>query len=97
MATYITLLNFTDQGIRNFKETPKRANAFVESAKKLGVEIEKIYWTVGAHDGVVIFDAPDDETAAATLLSLAALGNVRTQSLRAFGRSEIEAIVAKAP
>ena len=63
----------------------------------MGVKVEQIYWTVGAHDGVVIFDAPDDETAAATLWSLAGLGNVRTQSLRAFGRSEIESVVSKVP
>ena len=96
MATFVTLMNFTEQGIRNVKETTKRADAFIASAKKSDVTVKEIYWTVGSHDGVIILEAPNEEAVTAVLLSLGSLGNVRTQTLRAFDKSEIEAILAKA-
>ena len=95
MPTYISLINFKDKGVEAVKETCQRAAAFKATAKKVGVTVKQSYWTVGAFDGAMIFEAPDDETATAALLSLGALGNVRTQTLRAFTAPEMEAIIAK--
>jgi uncharacterized protein with GYD domain len=95
MPTYIVLGNFTDQGIRNIKDTTKRANAVKESAKKVGASVKNLYWTLGAYDVVTVVDAPDDQSAAALLFSIGSLGNVRTQSLKAFEADEIERILGK--
>ena len=95
MPKFLTLVNFTEQGIKNFKDTTKRADAFIKRAKEAGVTVNNILWTVGAYDGAILFDAPDEQTAAGLLVSLAAQGNVRTQTLRAFDREEIGAVVAK--
>jgi uncharacterized protein with GYD domain len=95
MATFIATLKFTQQGIENIRESPKRASAFKTAAKKLGVKVTDEYWTLGAFDGVVIFDAPDEETATAAMLHLASLGNVTTTTARAFGASEIEKVIGK--
>ncbi|MEU2285403.1 GYD domain-containing protein [Streptomyces sp. NPDC013178] len=96
MPTYVTLLNWTDQGIRNYRDTPKRAEAFAAAAEKLGAKILNLYWTVGSYDIVAVVEAPDDETATAVLLQLGGVGNVRTTTLRAFGREEMDRIIAKA-
>src|ERR1700675_4210217 len=95
MATYITTINFTQQGIKGIDETTKRASALKASAKKMGVKIKDIYWTLGEHDGVLIFEAPDDETATALLLHLGAMGNVHTTTVRAFTAAEMDKIAAK--
>ena len=95
MATFISLASFTDQGIRNVKQSTERAQAFREAAQKAGVTVKDIYWTMGSLDLVVISDAPDDETAMALLLGLGSLGNVRTQTLRGFSAEEMGSIVAK--
>jgi len=95
MATFITLIDYTEQGIKNIKDAPDRAAAFAEQARALGVTIKDLYWTSGAHDGFLVFEAPDGETASALLLSLAQAGNVSTQTLRAFDRSEMQAIIGK--
>ena len=95
MATFVMLASFTEQGVRNVKETAKRADAFRQMAEKVGVTVRDIYWTLGPYDVVAVGEAPDDETATALSLSLASLGNVRTQTLRAFSRDEIDAIVKK--
>ena len=97
MATYIVLSNFTDQGIRTVKDPTKRAAAVREMAKKCGIEMKDIYWTLGSHDLVVTFDAPDDATFTAFGLSLGAAGNVRTQTLRAFSEGEMSGILSKMP
>lgn len=94
MATYITLYNFTDQGIRNIKETTKRANAFIELAKSKGVAVKDVFWTLGQYDMVAIFDAPDDTVVTTLGLTLGKLGNVRTQTLRAFSQTEMDKILA---
>ena len=96
MPTYIALLNWTDQGIRAYKDTSKRADAFTAALQKLGAKLVNIYWTIGPYDVVCIIEAPDDETATAALLQLGRAGNVRTTTLRAFGRDEVEGIIAKA-
>ncbi len=95
MATYIALVDFTTDGISNIQYTTQRSRDFVDQVKTLGVEVKDVYWTMGAHDGVLIFEADDDETATAALLSLGARGKARTQTLRAFGAEEMEAILAK--
>ena len=95
MATYVLLLNFTDQGIRNVKDTTKRAEAFKRIADKAGGKVKEVYWTLGQYDGVLIFEAPDEPTATALGLSLGSLGNVRTQTLRSFSAEEIGRILAK--
>jgi uncharacterized protein with GYD domain len=95
MAIYISLNNFTDQGIRNLKDTTKRADAAREMAKKLGVTMKEIYWTLGSYDMVSIIEAPDDASMAALQASIGAAGNVRTQTLRAFPQADMKEILAK--
>jgi uncharacterized protein with GYD domain len=95
MATYIVLGQFSDQGIKNVKKTTERAKAFRDLAKKMKVTVKEIYWTLGHHDVVTIAEAADDETMTALLLSAGAMGNLRTQSLRAFSADEMDRIVAK--
>ena len=96
MATYIHLVNFTDQGARNIKETPNRAEAFQALAAKMGVQVKSIFWTSGQYDLVLITEG-SDEAVMATLAASASLGNVRTQTLRAFNASEIKKIISLMP
>jgi uncharacterized protein with GYD domain len=93
MASFVALTKFTEQGIKNVNQTTKRAEAFRETAKKMGVTVKEIYWTLGRYDVVSIFDAPDDETAIRLMLSLGSLGNVRTETLRAFSAPEMEKVL----
>ncbi len=95
MATYVVLIQFTDQGVRNLKDTTKRADAAKEMAKKFGVTLKDLYWTLGSYDEVVLLEAPDDASVAAFLASLGALGNVRTTTLRGFSQAEMSGILAK--
>ena len=95
MATFIALGNFTDQGIRNVKDSVKRADAVKEAAQKAGITMKEIVWTLGSYDMVVTFEAPDDAAMTAFALAVGSAGNVRTQTLRAFNRSEMSAILAK--
>ena len=95
MATYIMLASFTEQGIRNVKDTTKRADAFRELAKGSGATVKDIYWTLGQYDIVAILDAPDDAAVTALLLTVGGLGNVRTQSLRAFTADEMGEILGR--
>ena len=95
MATYVSLMNFPDEGIRKIKDTPKRADAFKDMAKKCGATVKDVFWTLGEYDVVAIVEAPDDVSMTALGLSSGALGNVRTQTLRAFTQGEIKTIVGK--
>ncbi len=95
MATFITTIKFTQQGIKGIDESTKRATSFKAAAKKMGVKVTNIFWTFGKYDGVLILEAPDDETATTVLLHLAALGNVHTTTMRAFTAAEMDKIVAK--
>ena len=95
MATYIALSNFTDQGIRNVKDSTKRADAVAKAAKKFGCKLTQIYWTLGAHDLVATIEAPDDASATAFALAIGMQGNVRTQTLRAFSKDEMNEILGK--
>ena len=95
MPTYILLGNFTDQGIRNVKDTTKRVEVVRGIAQKLGITVKESYWTMGQFDVALIVDAPD-ETAMTTFgLSIGSLGNVRTQTMRAFGAAEIGPILGR--
>jgi uncharacterized protein with GYD domain len=95
MITYVVLANFTDQGVKNAKDSPKRAEAFRQMAKTFGVTVKDIFWTQGRYDIVTVVEAPDELSATALNLSLSALGNIRTESLRAFSSAEMMTIVAK--
>lgn len=95
MATYIVLASFTDQGVKNAKETIGRAEAFKEMARKCGVTVKDLYWTLGATDVAAICDAPDDESATALALSVGTRGNVRSTTMRAFSAQEMNRIVSK--
>jgi uncharacterized protein with GYD domain len=95
MAMYVSLIQFTDQGIRNVKDTIKRSEAAMAEAEKMGMKIIDALWTMGAYDVVVVLDAPDDETATAFACKISSLGNVKTHTLRAFRREEMEGILSK--
>ena len=95
MPTYVSLLNFTDQGIRNVRDTLDRAQRAAEAAENYGARFEQLYWTVGPYDIVAIIEAPDDESATAFLLELGSSGNVRTTTLRAYNREEMSSILGR--
>jgi len=95
MPTFISLFGWTDQGIRKVKDTAKRAEKFKASIQQAGGSVKNFYWTMGRYDGVIVFEAPDDATAAAVMMSGCSLGNVRTETLRAFTEEEIKGVVAK--
>lgn len=95
MATFITTIKFTQQGIKDIDHSTKRAATFKSEAKKLGVKVKDIYWTLGDQDGLLIMDAPDDETATAALLHLGIMGNVHTSTCRAFTAADMEKVLAK--
>jgi uncharacterized protein with GYD domain len=95
MATYLSLLKLTEHGFKNIKDTCKRASEFKTHAKKHGIEVKEQYWCLGPYDGLVIYEAPDDETATAAMLSLASRENITTQTLRAFSASEMGKILGR--
>ncbi len=97
MATYLVLINFTEQGVQKFRDTRKRAGAFRSMAEKAGVRVREQLWTLGPYDGALVLEAEDDAAVTAVMLSLAAAGNVKTQTLRAFDASEMEQVLSKAP
>jgi uncharacterized protein with GYD domain len=95
MVTYISLVNFTDQGARTMTESTKRADAAKEAGKKFGCDMKEMYWTLGGYDLVAIIDAKDEASFLAFGAALAGAGNVRTHSLRAFTKDEMAAVFAK--
>jgi uncharacterized protein with GYD domain len=95
MATFVSLINWTDQGIRNYKDSLKRADAFQQVLEQHGGTLKEILWTVGPYDIVAIAEAPDPEAFTAVLLQTGALGNVRTTTLRGFNRDEFSGILSK--
>lgn len=97
MVTYIGMLNFTDKGIQNIKDTTKRAATAKEAAKKLGVNMRDIFWTLGDCDLVCVLEAEDEHALTAFNLATAMQGNVRTRSLRAYTAGEMDKILAKLP
>ena len=97
MPTYVTLVRYTDQGIRNIKESPARLEAAKKTAQSLGAEIKSFYLALGTYDIVLTVDSPNDETVARLALSLGSLGNVRTDTLRVFNESEFRKLIASLP
>jgi uncharacterized protein with GYD domain len=95
MPRYVALINWTDQGIGNYRDTVRRVEDSRALAEQLGVRIQDIYWTMGAYDLVAVTEAPDDETMTAFLLQLGSLGNVRTQTLRAYDADEMSRIIER--
>ena len=95
MATFVSLISLTQRGEEDIKHTVDRANAFREIAEAAGAAVKDVFWTLGGYDGVLIFDAPDDETATSLALGLGSKGNVRTQTLRAFDCKQIKSIVER--
>jgi uncharacterized protein with GYD domain len=97
MATYIALCNWTDQGIRSVKDSAQRAEAAEAAARKVGVTMKSTMWTLGSYDMIVQLEAPDDAAVTAFGLAVGMQGNIRTQTLRAFSRDEMKAILSKVP
>ena len=95
MATYVTLYNFTDQGIHNIKDTLKRAEANKKAASLVGVTIKEVLWTQGQYDLIVIAESSDEVTANAAALNTVRQGNVRGQTMRAFTAAEMQKILEK--
>lgn len=93
MVAYVVLAKFTEQGIRSAKDSPKRANAFRDMAKTFGVTVKHLVWTQGRYDVVCLIEAPDDSAAMTLNMNLGALGNVRTETLRAYSAEEMTKIV----
>jgi uncharacterized protein with GYD domain len=95
MPTFILLGSFTDQGIRTIKDTPKRVEAVKKIGKQLGVTVTQMFWTLGQYDIVAVLESPDDAAITAFGLSVGKIGNVRTQTLRAYDASALKAILGK--
>jgi len=93
MATFVSLINWTEQGVKNFRDTTKRADAFAQMVEKRGGKLKDIYWTLGEYDIVAVTEVPDDETYTALAIELGSMGNVRTTTLRGFDRDEITRII----
>lgn len=96
MARYISLINWTEQGVRNFRDTVDRADAAGQLFRSFGGAMVDIYWTIGPYDIVAVTEFPDEETATAALLRISETGNLRTTTLRAFDRDAVRGIIAKA-
>jgi uncharacterized protein with GYD domain len=96
MATYVALINWTDQGVKGFKDSVDRYEAAQSQLLPMGVKFTDVYWTLGAHDIVGIIEAPDDQTLAAALLTVAGQGNIRTTTLRAFSLDQMRGVIRKA-
>ena len=95
MPRYVSLIKWTNQGIRNYRDTVRRVEEGRAAAEQLGVRILDIYWTVGRYDIVTVAEAPDDEIATAFLLQLGSQGNVRTETLRAYNADEMSRIIGR--
>jgi uncharacterized protein with GYD domain len=97
MATFITTVQFTEQGLQAIQDTCDRAARFKAAAKKLGVKVTGVYWTLGAFDGLIICEAANEESATAAILHLASLASVRTRTVRAFDAAEMQKILNLLP
>jgi uncharacterized protein with GYD domain len=95
MTTYVSLINWTEQGIKNFRDTTQRAQDFTKLVESSGGTVRELLWTVGEYDIVSIADFPDDETAVAALLQVGAAGSVRSNTLRAFSADEMAGIIRR--
>jgi uncharacterized protein with GYD domain len=96
MATFISLMNFTDQGIRSVTDSPTRYEAFKAMAEKLGVKVKAVYYTVGHYDIVLVMEGNEDAVTTA-LFKVGSLGNVRTETLRAMSLDDVKRVLEKLP
>ncbi len=94
MTTYVMLMNWTDQGARNVKESPRRLDAAKKALNEVGGEFKSFFMTMGEYDMVVVYEAPDDAVAARFTLQVGQLGNVRTKTMKAFPESAYREIIA---
>lgn len=97
MALFVSTIKFTHHGATNVRQTCQRAEEFKKSAKAMGCKVTDIYWTPGPFDGLIVFDAPDEETATAAMLHLASQGNVRTETARAYKSADMKKILDAMP
>jgi uncharacterized protein with GYD domain len=95
MPTFIALINWTEQGVKTFRETVDRYEASRDRFEQMGVRLTQVYWTLGEHDIVAVAEADDDETMAAATLALGSQGNLRTTTMRAFSPDEMRTVIAK--
>ena len=96
MPTYVSLINWTEQGVKNFRDTGKRAKDFTKLVEGAGGNVRELLWTMGEYDLVSVVDFPDDESAVAALLHQCSTGSIRTKTLRAFDSRQMESIIARA-
>jgi uncharacterized protein with GYD domain len=96
VPTYVALISWTDQGVRDFAETTDRAEAADAALRDLGGKLNELYWTLGPYDLIGLAEAPDEETITAWALKVSSLGNIRTTTMRAFDRGEVQGIIEKA-
>jgi uncharacterized protein with GYD domain len=96
MTTYVSLINWTEQGIKNFRDTTRRADEFSKLVQNSGGRVRELLWTVGEYDLVCVADFPDDEAGVAALLRLGSAGNIRSKTLRAFDSDEMAGIIGRA-
>lgn len=95
MPTYVLLLNWTEQGVRNVRESVDRYEQAQPMFEQRGVTLRDAYWTVGPYDLVAMAEAPDDETMSAAALALASQGNVRSTTMRAFSADEMRGVLQR--
>ena len=95
MTRYLALINFTDQGVQNLNDSIDRAHSFGKSVEEAGGKVISLYWAVGEADGCIVFEAPDEQTGASLLLSLAKDGNVRTRTMTLYDQQEFQQVIAK--
>jgi uncharacterized protein with GYD domain len=95
MPRFVMLVNYTDKGIANLKDSPKRADAFRAMVAKHGGKVEQQFWCMGAFDGLVVLNAPSDEAMSAIALSVGQMDAIRTTTLRAYDEAEFQAILKK--
>ncbi len=95
MPTYVNLITLTEQGVRNYRDTVDRAEAYWDAIERVGGRLIHQVWTMGNYDIVVLFEAPDDETASSLALGVSSLGNVRTTTMRAFTAEEMRGIAER--
>ena len=96
MPTYVALVSWTEQGIRDYRDTVQRARSFSDTVSQAGGKVRELLWTFGEYDIVTVLEAPDDETVMATLLQVGAMGNVRTRTMRAMTAEEVDGVIGRA-
>lgn len=95
MPTYVSLVSWTDQGVKSYRDTVARAESFRDMVRQAGGQVRELLWTFGEYDIVTVIEAPDDEVALGLLLQTAALGNIRTRTMRAMGSDEVTSVLGR--